>query len=84
MAIIVTHVDKGGRFVVLGASVSKWATSTGHVLFGDLAPVEKSGVVRSVAVCGADGKIQFADADQLRVVSIDGKTPQELLGGGGA
>jgi hypothetical protein len=82
MAIIVTHVEHGGRFVVLGASASKWATATGHAFFGDLVPVEKSGMVRSVAVCGADGKIQFADGDQLRVVSIDGKTPQELLGDG--
>ncbi len=84
MAILVTHVEKGGRFVVLGASASKWATSRGSAIFGNFAPVEESGYVRSIAVCGADGRIQFADGDQLRVVSIDGKTPQELLGDGGS
>jgi len=73
MAIVVTHVDKGGRFVVLGANASKWATSAGHPIFGNWAPVREEGTVRVVAVCGADGRIQFADADQLRVVEIDGQ-----------
>ena len=84
MAIIVTHKEKGGRFAVLGANFDPWKTARGDALFGNLFPVEREGAVRVVTVCGADGVIQFADADKFRVLSIDGKTPQELLGEGAA
>lgn len=80
MAIVVTHKEKGGRFVVLGASASKWATSRGHAVFNNLAPVEREGMVRAVAVCGADGVIQFAEPDQLRVLEVDGQPIAALLG----
>ena len=79
MATIVTHKSKGGRFVLLGASQSVWKTAHGSAVFGNLAPVKEEGAVRALAFCGADGVIQFGDADQFAVLSIDGQSPAELL-----
>jgi hypothetical protein len=80
MAVIVTHKQSGGRFVVLGANASKWATSRGDWLFGNLAPVEKEGTLRVVVIAGADGVIQFANGDELRVLEADGQPLAALLG----
>lgn len=80
MAIVVTHKEKGGRFVVLGASYSEWRTARGSAVFGELLPVERSGSSRCVVVCGKDGVIQFPAADDLVVVSIDGRPPADVLG----
>lgn len=79
MAIVVTHKQKGGQFVVLGANYTKWKSSRASRLFGDLFPVEEEGAVRVLTVCGADGVIQFGDADAFVVTAIDGQTPQQLL-----
>lgn len=80
MAIVVTHKQKGGRFVVLGANFSRWKTARGHALLGDWLPVHEEGAARVLTVCGANGVIQFGNADEFTVVSIDGTTPQDLLG----
>ncbi|MBL8736915.1 MAG: hypothetical protein JNL12_10850 [Planctomycetes bacterium] len=79
MAIVVTHKEKGGRFVVLGANLAKWKTARAHALLGDFFPVEQEGADRVLVVCGADGVIQFGDADAFVVVEIDGVQPARLL-----
>lgn len=81
MAIIVTHVTKGGRFVVLGANFTRWESAHGHWFLGNLDPVTHQGTARVLTVCGPDGKIQFGDADAFTVVEIDGRRPNDLLGG---
>jgi hypothetical protein len=83
MAIVVTHKQQGGRFVVLGANYTKWKTARGSAVFGDLFPVEKEGADRVLTVCGADGVIQFGDADEFVVLTIDGQSPEQLLGSDG-
>ena len=83
MATIVTHRQFGGRFVVLGANLAVWKTARGHALFGHWEPVEKSGTARVLTVAGADGKIQFGNADEFRVVEVDGVALAELLGASG-
>lgn len=80
MAIVVTYEKEGGRYVVLGASSSKWATARGSALLGNLVPVENEGFVQVVAMAGADGRIRFADPALLRVVEVDGRPLSALLG----
>lgn len=79
MAIVVTHKERGGRFVLLGTNASKWATSTGHPVFGNWAPIRDEGTMRVATVCGADGVMQFVDADAMRVVEVDGVPLATLL-----
>lgn len=79
MAIVVMHKERGGRFVLLGAKASKWATSTGHPILGNWSPIRDEGTLRVAAVCGADGAIQFVDADAMRVVEVDGVPVSALL-----
>ncbi|MCU0863320.1 MAG: hypothetical protein MUC36_05990 [Planctomycetes bacterium] len=79
MATIVKHKATGARFVVIGANLAKWKTARAHVLLGDLFPVENEGADRVLVVCGADGVIQFGDADAFVVVEVDGRAPGELL-----
>jgi hypothetical protein len=80
MATIVTHLKEGGRFVVLGANYVRWKSARAHRLLGDMFPVEESGAVRVLSVAGADGKIQFGNADEFRVLEVDGVATAQLLG----
>lgn len=72
MVTIVTHVEKGGRYVLLGASFSKWKTSRGSALGGNLFPVEEEGDTRVLAVSGADGIVRWVESKQFRVLEVDG------------
>lgn len=79
MATIVTHVEKGGRYVLLGASFSRWKTARGSALGGNLFPVEQEGDTRVLALCGADGIVKWTDAVNFRVVEIDGVPIADVL-----
>jgi hypothetical protein len=83
MATIVTHLKEGGRFVVLGANYAKWKSARAHRFLGDMFPVEEGGAVRVLTVAGADGKIQFGNADEFRVLEVDGVAVAQLLGASG-
>jgi hypothetical protein len=74
MATIVKHKATGARFVVIGANLAKWKTA-----YGNWVPVENEGADRVLVVCGADGLLQFGDADAFVVVEVDGRAPGELL-----
>ena len=84
MSTIARHRPTGATFAVIGASYNEWRTAREHRLLGDLFPVEKSGNVRLLVVCGADGRVQFGNADDFEIVTIDGRTPAELLGPDGS
>lgn len=78
MAIVVTHKEKGGKFAVLGANFNKWVTSHNSSLFQ--IPVYDEGSDRILVVTGQDGRIQFAHADEFRVLTIDGVAIADALG----
>ena len=79
MATIVTHVERGGRYVLLGASFSRWKTSRGSALGGNLFPVEEEGDTRVLALCGPDGIVRWSEAKHYRVLEVDGVAVAEVL-----
>lgn len=81
MAIVVTHKEEGGRFVLLGASFTKWKSVRASLMFGMLGPVEKDGDARVLSICGADGVIRFVNGVDYVVVAVDGKSPADVLSG---
>jgi hypothetical protein len=84
MATIVTHLKEGGRFVVLGATFALWKTARAHAVFGNISPVEKEGSARVLTIAGADGKILFGNAEEFRVLEVDGVAVAQLLGASGS
>lgn len=79
MAVIVKHKESGDQYILLGAGFGAYFASRPSLVFGNLAPTEDSGSVPIVAVCSSEGAIGFLDPDDVEVVSVDGKHPNQLV-----
>ncbi len=84
MATIVLHKPSGRRYILLGAGYGQWATARANALLGDLFPAERSGHQHLLCLCDAEGKVEWAVPENCEVVSVDGRTPGEVLGADGA
>ncbi len=82
MTTIVTHIEKGGRYAVLGAGHGMFKTSRPSVVLGSLLPSESEGRESVLALCDSKGAIAFGHSKEFRVVSIDGQSPKSVLDGG--
>jgi hypothetical protein len=78
MAVVVEHEGMGLRFVVIGTGYGMYRSATPGAL-GALTPIEDEGERGTVAVCDSKGRIRWFESKDLRVVSIDGKSPAGLL-----
>ncbi len=80
MAIIVKHIKSGKRYALIGAGFGAYKSSRPGVMLGGLAPVEDKGEIPSVLLCDQQGDTIWVFSKEIRVVSIDGELPAELLG----
>jgi len=79
MAVIVQHEPTGNRYVLLGAGFGAYRATRPSLFFGNWAPAEEEGKIEVVAICTPDGRIGWANSNELVVVEIDGKPPAEVL-----
>jgi len=79
MAVIVEQKEMKRRFVVIGTGYGSFRSERPSLFFGNLLPNVKADELSLVAVCNAEGRIGWCPSHELRVVSIDGKSPAELL-----
>ena len=81
MTTIVQHVPSGKHYILLGAGYGAWATARPNRLLGDLFATDKNGQTRVLCLCDAEGRVEWAFADRVRIVSVDGVAPGEVLSG---
>ncbi|MEM7271762.1 MAG: hypothetical protein AAF962_08550 [Actinomycetota bacterium] len=79
MATIVEEVTSGNRYVLLGAGFGAYNAVSPHVLLGSLAPNREKGEYTMICVCDAYGQVGWLYSESVRVVSVDGQLPTELL-----
>ena len=79
MAVIVKHTQSGQNYILLGTGFGTYKATRPYLFFGNLAPTEESGQTTMVAVCNSQGQIGWIHSEELQVVEIDGKPPNELL-----
>ena len=79
MAVIVKHTQSGQNYILLGTGFGAYKATRPSLFFGNLAPTEESGQTTMVAVCNKQGQIGWIHSEELQVVEIDGKKPNELL-----
>ena len=80
MATILEQVGSGRRFVLLGAGYGMYQSSRPNAFFGDWVPTTKEGTETVLAVCNAEGRIGWVHSEEVRVVSVEGVAPGEVLG----
>lgn len=81
MAIIVQDVKTNVRHVLVGTGFGATSSAVPSAVLGNLAPKRESTEFPLVCVCSAYGTIQWLPSDSVRVVSVDGQEPQDLLAG---
>lgn len=79
MAVLVQHVESGRVFVLIGTGYSCYKDSRPSYLGGVLFPHEEEGHYELVAVSDSRGRITWLQADEVRVLEVDGISPEKLL-----
>jgi len=83
MATIVAHKKSGGEYILLGAGYGAYKATRPSFFFGNLAPAEETGEYSLVLICDSSGKTGWVDSEDLEVISVDGRTPADVLQGPG-
>ena len=79
MAVIGEHEKMGRRLVAIGSAYASYRSERPSLFLGNLLPDVKETATGVVLVCNAAGKIAWCPSEQLRAVSVDGKSPAGLL-----
>lgn len=80
MAIIVKHNPSGKHYILLGAGYGMWASARPNRLLGDLFAADRNGQSRLLCLCDEQGGVEWAYAERVSIVSVDGMSPAEVLG----
>ncbi len=79
MTTIVTDINTGERYLLLGGGYASDRVERPHVVFGQLAPTVDEAQHSLVLVTNERGQIGWVQASYLQVVSVDGVSPAEAL-----
>jgi hypothetical protein len=78
MPILVKNMKNNNLYFLLGTSFSAYKDTTPSFFGGNLFPNEEQGEFRVASVCNAAGIIEWCNADELKVIEIDGIKVIEL------
>lgn len=78
MPVIVEHEQSGARYALVGAGYGLAATARPSLFGGALIPVETETLHTMLAVCDNIGRIGWLPSSELRIVSIDGTSPDQI------
>ncbi len=81
MATIVKRRNSDECFVLLGAGLGAYSGGRVEWLYGTIDAEDDSTVISVVAVSTPSGDIRWIPSDELTVISVDGRSPQEILSG---
>lgn len=79
MATIVLHKPTGECFVLIGTGFGAYSSSSPSFFGGNLFPNKEYGEVECAAVSDAAGTIRWLPTEELQVLEVDGKSPEEWL-----
>ena len=73
MAIIVEHLKSKEKFILLGSGYGSYSSSTGTI--GGY----NEGTKTRLCVSKGDGSVWWVNDEDVQVISVDGKRPDEIL-----
>lgn len=80
MVTIVKHITTDKNYILIGAGFAAYKTSKPSTFIANRVPVSDEGQISMVAVCDENGKIQWLNTDEIKVVEVDGTSPHNILG----
>lgn len=79
MAIIVQHKENRKKYILLGTGFGAFKSTRPSYFGGSLFPKNEEGSFKIVAICDKNNEILWCESKYLEVISIDGKTPADLI-----
>lgn len=79
MPIIVEHLKDNKRYIYIGASYSFYRDTSPSFFGGNLFPNEDEGEFNCVLVSDELGQLIWIPAGEIKVISINGIIPSEIL-----
>jgi hypothetical protein len=79
MATIVKLRNSDKHAILVGVGYGMYQSARPNAFFGDLLPNEQSGSSQMAAVSTATGEILWCKSEDLKIVSVDGQKPSQLL-----
>ena len=79
MPTIVIHKKSKQEFVLLGTGFGSYRTHRPHGILADVYRAE-SGEFPMMCICDRNGKIGWVRTNAMKVKTIDGEEPHEVLG----
>ena len=79
MAVIVTLEDSKERYVLLGTGYGSYKALKPNWFWGNLVADKDEDSYPVAALADRWGKVGWTTTENLSVVSIDGRTPREIL-----
>ena len=76
MATIMTNTKDGKNYILLGGGYGKTEATKDTFLFGPQRNMAHSSLVLGA---NAKGRIGWMEIDDVRLVSVDGRTPAQIL-----
>lgn len=79
MATIVESLQDNAVYILLGAGFGAYNTLKPFGLLETLDSNKEPGQISVLAVCDFNGKVGWIRSDQVKVISVDGQSPEEVL-----
>ena len=79
MATIVKLKNSDQHAILVGVGYGMFKSARPNAFFGDILPKEHYGESEMAAVSTATGKILWCRTEYLKIVSVDGQKPADLL-----
>lgn len=79
MATIVLNKETNNHYILLGNGYDTYKSSNTSTSFGTLIPYEELEEISLAAVCDNKGNIFWFHTSDLQVISVDGKSTNNLL-----
>jgi hypothetical protein len=79
MAIIVEYQKDNKKYIYIGASYSYFKEVTPSFFGGNLFPNQEEGEFNCILASDQEGKLIWLPATEVKVISVDGKRPDEIL-----
>ena len=79
MTIIVEEIKTGKRFTLLGTGFGAYQSMTNSTKFGGILSDVDKGQFAMVCVSNNEGEIGWFESHEVKVISVDGKNPHDIL-----
>lgn len=79
MSAIVLHIRTGKRYALVGTGFGAFQSKKPNWLLGDLMADTTEGQYAMACVSDSDGSIYWLDSSEIKLDTIDGRSPAAIL-----